>query len=283
MEGLISQDHVQIGDIKIHDQLFAEATKEPGIAFLAAHFDGILGLGWSSISVNGIPPVFDNMLGQKLVDEPSFAFYLNGEKSELIFGGKDEEHYTGEMTYVPLSAKTYWQFGMDDVSIDNESYGFCSKGGCQAIADSGTSLIAGPTAVINKLNKLIGAKGMVTTECDMLAHEAVPTIIEFLKKEIDPETVCETINMCPGTVGCMACKFFAGQLKKALDSGAIHDTIEHTLDGICEKAPNPAGEAFVDCATLSTLPTVEFVLNGRKFALKPEDYVLKVSSGGETE
>lgn len=33
MEGFVSQDHLTIGDITIKNQLFAEATKEPGLTF----------------------------------------------------------------------------------------------------------------------------------------------------------------------------------------------------------------------------------------------------------
>ena len=74
MEGFVSRDHLSIGDLTIKDQLFAEATKEPGLAFafgkwaiqcsvisrvetnLCLRFDGILGLAYDTISVNGIPP-----------------------------------------------------------------------------------------------------------------------------------------------------------------------------------------------------------------------------------
>ncbi len=33
MEGFVSKDQMTIGDIVIKDQVFAEATKEPGLAF----------------------------------------------------------------------------------------------------------------------------------------------------------------------------------------------------------------------------------------------------------
>ena len=59
------------------DQLFAEATEEPSLTFAAGAFDGILGMGFPSIAVNGIPPVFNNMFAQGLVDENLFSFFLN--------------------------------------------------------------------------------------------------------------------------------------------------------------------------------------------------------------
>ena len=39
-------------------QEFAEITKEASLAFLAMHFDGILGLGFQDISVGQVAPLW---------------------------------------------------------------------------------------------------------------------------------------------------------------------------------------------------------------------------------
>lgn len=171
LSGYVSRDTVRIGDITVKDQLFAEATSEPGLAFAFGRFDGIFGLGYDTISVNKIPPPFYNMIDQGLIDEPVFAFYLsdtaNGDESEAVFGGIDKSHYTGDITYIPLRRKAYWEVDLDAISFGDATAEIENTG---VILDTGTSLIALPSTMAELLNKEIGAKksfnGQYTVECD---------------------------------------------------------------------------------------------------------------------
>jgi len=98
----------------------------------------------------------------------------------MILGGSDPDHYEGDFTYVPVTNKGYWQFTMDEyvklyiyyviihgsyvnkllmlshrrIQINDNT--LCA-GGCQAIADTGTSLIVGPKSEIEAIHKYIGA------------------------------------------------------------------------------------------------------------------------------
>lgn len=170
VSGYISQDTLRIGDLKVKNQLFGEATSEPGLAFAFGRFDGILGLGYDTISVNHIPPPFYSMIDQGLLDEPVFSFYLGdsskGTDSVCTFGGADKSKYTGKMVKLPLRRKAYWEVNLDSITFGKET---ADMEGTGAILDTGTSLIAMPTDYAELLNKQIGAKkgfnGQYTVEC----------------------------------------------------------------------------------------------------------------------
>jgi len=187
MKGFVSVDKVCVAGVCVDSQGFAEAVKEPGITFIAAKFDGILGMGWSTISVDGLPTVFDSMIAQKKVDSPVFSFYLNRDPNDsnggkLVLGGSDKTLYTGEMSYIPLTKLGYWQVKMDEVSVAGAvittpapPHRLCDNG-CEAVMDTGTSLIAGPAEDIKAINKAIGAKVNPLTGQGMIDCAQIPNL-----------------------------------------------------------------------------------------------------------
>ena len=51
LSGFLSTDKLTLGSLEVQEQTFAEATKEPGLAFVAAKFDGIMVSPFASMSI----------------------------------------------------------------------------------------------------------------------------------------------------------------------------------------------------------------------------------------
>jgi hypothetical protein len=167
-----------MGNIKVPEQVFAEATNVPGLAFALGKFDGILGMGWPTISVDAVEPVMQNMIRQKLIPKGLFAFYLPSDaskKGELSIGEYDKSKFSGDLFYHPVSKEGYWQIDVDDMKISGSSVTALKS----AILDSGTSLLVGPKAEVNAIASSLGAScSIFTGEC-MVDCSKIPSMPSF--------------------------------------------------------------------------------------------------------
>eukprot|EP00842_Homolaphlyctis_polyrhiza_P001734 jgi/Hompol1/2561/HPOL_006049-RA len=183
MSGVVSSDILCVGNIELPNQLFAESVNEPGNTFASARFDGILGLGLSSISINSIPTPIERMIAQKRIASSMFAVYLsrNGaDGSQLTLGGFDSSKFTGQLQWLKVIQKGFWQVTLQsvrfgavpgasaaDVAAAANAAPIASN--VRGVFDTGTSLIAIPSseaAVINKkLNAIPFNNGLQIVQC----------------------------------------------------------------------------------------------------------------------
>ncbi|MBZ3870172.1 Gastricsin [Sciurus carolinensis] len=162
LTGFFGYDTLTVESIQVPNQEFGLSEKEPGTNFVYAQFDGIMGLAYPALSMGGATTALQGMLRVDALSSPIFSVYLsNQEGSEdggaVIFGGVDDNLYTGEISWAPVTRELYWQIGIEEFYVGEEASGWCSQG-CQAMVDTGTSLLTVPQQYLSYLLQAIGAK-----------------------------------------------------------------------------------------------------------------------------
>lgn len=74
---------LQVGGIPVV-QVFAEATSLSAMPFIFAKFDGVLGMGYPNVAIDGITPVFDHIMSQHILKEEVFSVYYSRWGDEII-------------------------------------------------------------------------------------------------------------------------------------------------------------------------------------------------------
>ncbi|KAF2303703.1 hypothetical protein GH714_021356 [Hevea brasiliensis] len=169
--------------------------------------------------------VKDQGLGFKKFQLEMLCPYEEEEGGEIVFGGVDPNHYKGKHTYVPVTQKGYWQFDMGDILIADKPTGYCT-GSCSAIADSGTSLLAGPMTVVTMINQAIGATGVVSQECKAVVAQ------------LNQRKSAHKLD-CAHSMGPM--------VSIGIQSVVDENNDKHMVLLLCDRIPNPMGQSAVDC------------------------------------
>jgi len=155
VDGDFYSDDLCIGDSMCIKSKFIAATWESNEPFESIPFDGILGMGFSDLSMGAGFNIIDNLASNSSLPNGQITFYLTDDGgSEITFGGYRPEFLASEILWAPIKIQSFWQVEIDDITLNNVPQGLC-KEGCQVAVDTGTSMLAGPSHLVDSLSHLI--------------------------------------------------------------------------------------------------------------------------------
>mmetsp|Transcript_4818 Transcript_4818/g.10770 ORF Transcript_4818/g.10770 Transcript_4818/m.10770 type:complete len:419 (-) Transcript_4818:44-1300(-) len=162
ISGVFVKDDICIGSICTHGN-FVAATQESDEPFSLVPFDGIFGLSLPQMSEGPHFNILDCMIRDRVLRANVFSVFFgasDSDESEITFGEYKPSRMAGELFWVPVSNPGYWQVEMGDIMIGSAHQDLC-HGNCQVAVDTGTSLMAGPTDIVNALTE----KLKVASDC----------------------------------------------------------------------------------------------------------------------
>mmetsp|Transcript_19779 Transcript_19779/g.37113 ORF Transcript_19779/g.37113 Transcript_19779/m.37113 type:complete len:488 (-) Transcript_19779:65-1528(-) len=195
--GQFTRDRVCLGGSKMFcaDADFVEMTEESDNPFKDAEWDGVLGLG-QSISDAPEFNIFGVLADDALpkMHQPVFAVYLGRhieDDAEITFGDVRKERMASPFTWVNVSEEGYWQFQFTDFTVNGKTTGLCKKYGrreCQAVLDTGSSLMMGPQADLDQLLTLLNFGNNTQKNCSQAdKFPKLGFVIDGKKFEMEPD------------------------------------------------------------------------------------------------
>lgn len=180
LRGPLHVDTYRVGPMEVKRQPFAMIREMNGDVFSSFPFEGILGLGFKSLSFGGINPFFERVIEQRLLDNNEFAFFFNvdsDQPSALLWGGIDKDLYHGPIRMFPVVQAHYWALELVDFKVGNvsmKSIGMSDDPVKRLIVDSGTTYFTAPEGLHEQIVSQI-------PEADCDAVEKYPPLTYVLK------------------------------------------------------------------------------------------------------
>ncbi|KAJ9122273.1 hypothetical protein QFC22_001693 [Naganishia vaughanmartiniae] len=170
-QGYLASDTVSLAGYTVPSQTFA-VIQTMSAGLINEPLSGLMGLGFSSLSVSKTTPWWVSLASSKWSD-PVFAFYLKryrniasassteSDGGSVSFGELDSSLYTGDITYIPVAnnKQAYWNIPIAGITSQGTAVGLGSS--VNAAIDTGTTLIGGPSSIVAAIYSAIpGSQAM---------------------------------------------------------------------------------------------------------------------------
>jgi len=109
--------------------------------------DGLFGLAFPSLLKIGVDPLFESLIKQGRLINPTISLKLTSSGAEMYVGGVNSMLYHGDITYTPVTHPRFWQISVDDVRLNGNTI-FESV---PAIFDTGSNHILGDWNRVSEL------------------------------------------------------------------------------------------------------------------------------------
>lgn len=182
--GTLGSDTVSFGGFQVGGQVFGVATQVTN-SFLTGNLSGLMGLGFQNLASTGALPWW--IAASSSWTKPQMSFYLTRFRNvqgatnadepggQFTMGGTNSSLYDGDINFVSLVKAQYWTVPLSGLGVSSGSTIELSGSTANAAIDTGTTLIGGPSSVLDEFYAQIpGAARGSTVDSSLQDYYVIP-------------------------------------------------------------------------------------------------------------
>lgn len=188
----------------MHVIVAVEMSNQP---FLSFAFDGIIGMGLSSLALSHNFSFFQLARMNNQTDTSHFSVFLtegeDGEASELAIGGYSPSRLLAPLHWAPIVKQDlgYWQVYITAIRVDGQPLKACQNG-CHGIVDTGTSHLGIPAPLEPQVSSMLARPAGDVKDCRLIQAPTMEFDIAGFTLTLLPENYMRRLPLSEGvTVG----------------------------------------------------------------------------------
>lgn len=206
--GEFVRDKVCLGEnlcVSANVVMAIEMSPQP---FKSFNFDGIVGLGLSSLAIADSFSLFRTLIKSNSLQMPHFGVFLTegeeGEDSEIAFGGHNVDRLLEPLQWVSVDRPEFghWEVHIKAIRIDGQTLRMCEDGTCRGVVDSGTSHLGVPAPYNTEVSELLQRPAGDLLDCRLVQAPEIEIELDSINLTLHSRNYMRRLPLRDGvTVG----------------------------------------------------------------------------------